>query len=92
MVGVGSGQESSRSVADGRFKLIQHLGSRGAWLFDLQQDPGETKDVLATERRSFYRLRSELDAWLAKVEGGADEGLRRSRTAQEKLRSLGYLQ
>ena len=82
----------SRSVSDGRFKLIQDLGGQGAWLFDLQQDPGETKDILAADRRSFHRLRGELDAWLVESEGGADEGLRKSREAEEKLRSLGYLE
>jgi arylsulfatase A-like enzyme len=83
---------TTRGVTDGRFKLIQELGRPEAWLFDLQEDPEETKDILATERRSFDRLRSELDAWLADTEGGADEGLRKSRSAEQKLRSLGYLQ
>jgi arylsulfatase A-like enzyme len=83
-----------RSVADGRHKLIQDLGGTGFWLYDLQQDPGETRDVLAAERRAFHRLRGDLGTWLARTEGQgrADESLRKAREAEEKLRSLGYLE
>jgi arylsulfatase A-like enzyme len=83
-----------RSVADGRFKLIQDLAGADFWLYDLQQDPGETKSVLAAERRTFHGLRETLGAWLARTEGTgrADESLRKARAAEEKLRSLGYLE
>lgn len=83
-----------RSVADGRFKLIQDLGGEAFWLFDLQKDPGETHDVLAAERRTFHRLRDTLGGWLAQTEGQgrADESLRKAREAEEKLRSLGYIE
>lgn len=83
-----------RAVADGRFKLIQDLGGDAFWLFDLQKDPGETHDVLAAERRTFHRLREALGGWLAQTEGQgrADESLRKAREAEEKLRSLGYLE
>ena len=83
-----------RSVADGRFKLIQDLGGEGFWLFDLKRDPGETRSVLAAERRTFHRLREVLGGWLARTEGQdrADESLRKAKEAEEKLRSLGYLE
>lgn len=83
-----------RSVADGRFKLIQDLGEDAFSLFDLRKDPGETRDVLATERRDFHRLRDALGGWLARTEGQglAGESLRKAREAEEKLRSLGYLE
>lgn len=83
-----------RSVADGRYKLIQDLAGTSFWLYDLQQDPGETRDVLAAERRTFHRLRGDLGTWLARTEGQgrADESLRKAREAEEKLRSLGYLE
>lgn len=83
-----------RSVADGRFKLIQDLGGDAFWLYDLQRDPGETRDVLAAERRNFHRLREALGGWLALTEGQgrADESLRKAKEAEEKLRSLGYLE
>jgi arylsulfatase A-like enzyme len=83
-----------RSVADGRYKLIQDLGGEAFWLFDLQKDPGEKHDVLAAERRNFHRLREALGGWLAQTEGQgrADESLRKAREAEEKLRSLGYIE
>lgn len=82
-----------RGVADGRFKLIEHLGTGDFQLFDLRRDPGETNDVRAAERRSFHRLRGTLAAWIERTEGGqTGESLRKSREAEEKLRALGYLQ
>jgi arylsulfatase len=79
-----------RSAADGRYKLIQNLAGKPPVLFDLQKDPGETRDVLAAERRSYAALRVVLDAWVARSEG--QDAAEASRLAQEKLRSLGYIQ
>lgn len=83
-----------RGVSDGRFKLVQDLGGESPALFDLKADPGETKNVLTTERRDYARLRDALTAWLARTEGAgtADESIRRAREAEQKLRSLGYIE
>ncbi len=80
-----------RSVSDGRFKLIEDLsGTHPPVLFDLKADPGETRNVLPAERRTYARLRDALAAWLARHEGkGAVEA---AREAQKKLRSLGYIE
>jgi arylsulfatase A-like enzyme len=79
-----------RSVSDGRFKLVQDLGGKPPALFDLQADPGETRNVLAADRRTYARLREALDAWLARHEGkGAADA---AREAQKRLRSLGYIE
>jgi arylsulfatase A-like enzyme len=85
-------QGTLRSASDGRFKLIQDLASGAFSLFDLAADPGETADVLRRERRSFARLRGALDGWLAATEGRGEAGLRKSREAEERLRSLGYIE
>jgi len=79
-----------RSVSDGRFKLIQDLGGKPPALFDLRSDPGETRNVLAAERRAYARLRDDLAAWLARTEGKGkvDEALE----AQRRLKSLGYIE
>jgi len=83
-------QGSQRSAADGRYKLIEDLAAGTQALYDLEADPGETKDVLAAERRAYAPLRDALAKWLAKNEGkGAADA---SRAAQEKLRSLGYIE
>lgn len=83
-------QGTLRSAADGQHKLIHDLGKGSYALYDLQGDPGETRDTLRGERRIFHRLRQSLTAWLGRTEGKgkADESLE----AERRLRSLGYLE
>jgi arylsulfatase A-like enzyme len=83
-------QGTLRSVSDGRFKLIEDLAGGAPKLFDLQADPGETRDVLAGQRRAYFTLRDALAGWLAHSEG--KDAVDASRAAQEKLRSLGYIE
>ena len=46
--------------------------------------------MLARQRRAYFSLRDALAGWLARSEGkGAVDA---SRAAQEKLRSLGYIE
>jgi arylsulfatase A-like enzyme len=83
-------QGTLRSASDGRFKLIQDLGGDPPLLFDLQADPGETRNVLTAQRRAYAALHDALTRWLARTEGkGASDA---ARAAQEKLRSLGYIE
>lgn len=79
-----------RSVSDGRFKLIESFAGKPPVLFDLKNDPGETRNILAAERRAYAALRDALNAWIARDEGKGSADA--SRAAQEKLRSLGYIQ
>ncbi len=83
-------QGSQRSAADGRYKLIADLAAGTQALYDLKADPGETKDVLAAERRAYAPLREALTRWLARSEGKGTADA--SRAAQERLRSLGYIE
>ncbi|HEY0558248.1 MAG TPA: sulfatase [Thermoanaerobaculia bacterium] len=83
-------QGTLRSASDDHFKLIQDLAGAPPRLFDLQADPGETRDVLAAQRRAYAALHDALTRWLAKNEGkGAADA---ARAAQERLRSLGYIE
>ena len=83
-----------RGVSDGRYKLIHDLANGGFALYDLSADPGETRDVLRDQRRTFHRLRQDLTAWLGRAEGewAASESVRKAQEAEKKLRSLGYLE
>ena len=83
-------QGALRSASDGHFKLIQDLASGAVSLFDLAADPGETRDVLRRERRAYARLRGSLDAWIARDEGQGS--VEKAREAEERLRSLGYIE
>lgn len=87
-------QGTYRSASDGRFKLIQDLGSGAVSLFDLAADPGETRDVLRGERRTYARLRDALTGWIGRSEGEGNESesVRKAREAEERLRSLGYIE
>lgn len=83
-------QGTLRSAADGRHKLIHDLGKGSFELYDLQADPKEKTDRLRQERRAFHGLREKLTAWLSRTEGKgkAEESLE----AEQKLRSLGYIE
>ncbi|HEX4495936.1 MAG TPA: sulfatase [Thermoanaerobaculia bacterium] len=81
---------SLRSASDGHFKLIQDLDGDPPLLFDLQTDPGETKNVLTSQRRAYAALHDALTRWLARTEGKGTTDA--ARAAQEKLRSLGYIE
>lgn len=87
-------QGTFRSASDGRYKLIQDLDAGTSALYDLDADPGEKSDVLRTERRAYFRLRDALTGWITKAEGhgSGDESVRKAKEAEEKLRSLGYIE
>ena len=80
-----------RAAIDGDYKLVADLAAGKTQLFDLSADPGEQRDLAATAtaREPLARLRRELEAFLAKIEGEA--GLRQSEEADQRLRALGYL-
>ncbi|HEV8579550.1 MAG TPA: sulfatase [Thermoanaerobaculia bacterium] len=83
-----------RSASDGRFKLIQDLASGAVSLFDLSTDPGETADVLRRERRAYARLRDSLAGWISHAENQdtAAASVQKAKEAEERLRSLGYIE
>jgi arylsulfatase A-like enzyme len=87
-------QGTFRSASDGRYKLIQDLDAGTSTLYDLDADPGEKSDVLRRERRAYFRLRDALTGWIAKAEGqgSGDESVRKAKEAEERLRSLGYIE
>jgi arylsulfatase A-like enzyme len=84
-------QATQRSLTEERYKLIVHLDGRFE-LYDLATDPGETRDVLRENRRTFARLRDELVAWMHRMEPGRfGDGPRVGEDFEEKLKALGYL-
>jgi len=64
----GLGYELSGNSAyfQGRWKLVRNLppGGDGQWhLYDLQADPGETRDLQSTQPEVFNALRQRYEAW-----------------------------
>jgi len=88
-----------RSVRDGRHKLIRipHPGADIFELYDVETDPGETRDLSADDPETLARLRQRLAEWengphhwsppeseSPDAEDDLEENL-------ERLRSLGYV-
>lgn len=61
-------------------------------LFDLQRDPGETRDVFGTFPEMADRLEVALDAWWQEIQPRREEGARDMETELiRRLEALGYL-
>ena len=86
----------SRCIRDGKYKLIQIPASGAEYLYDLAQDPGESRNLLAgsapTVEAIAGPMRQKLEAWAASptplptqfVHGEQNDVLLR-------LKALGYL-
>ncbi len=87
-------QYALRSATDGRSKLIFDQTKGSFQLHDLAADRFEQKDVLASERRTYFALRKKLEARMTLLEGGlATAGsLDAAREGERQLKALGYLQ
>ena len=65
------GSRPAGAVRDGKWKLVEHYDDNRAELFDLDADPGETRDLVAAEPGRTAALRARLREWRASV--GAQE-------------------
>jgi arylsulfatase A-like enzyme len=79
-----------RGIRAGRWKLIVDRAGGGRKLFDLEQDPGEQKNLRKTHPDVAERLEALLDAHYAE---GSTTARRMDLPAdlEQRLRSLGYL-
>jgi len=59
----GSGWAPGGAVRDGRWKLIELFAEARVELYDLETDPGETRDLAASDPEEVESLRAELAAW-----------------------------
>jgi len=50
-------------VRDGNWKLIHYYEDDRMELFNLSEDPGETKDLAATQSDQVRDLRAKLNNW-----------------------------
>jgi arylsulfatase len=83
------------ALRDERFKFFYDTRSGEEGLFDLETDPGESRDIAAEEplRTAYYR--QALHAWtlrLARRGPGGSEAAELTCEQCENLRSLGYIQ
>jgi arylsulfatase A-like enzyme len=83
--------DATRAVRRGRFKLIADRPSGRAVLFDLEADPGETRDVSERHPEIAGALRTALEASGGESAQGPElTGL--SPEEEQRLRALGYLE
>ena len=81
-----------RAIVFGRFKLVSPGGRRPIELFDLEADPGETRDVADAHPVVAAALRAELASWAAEglVRSGASD-FKPDAAMQAELKALGYV-
>jgi len=106
--GYGQNRHWLHVVRDARFKLVyapmerdqRWVGGVGKEfvLFDLEEDPGETRDVAAEHPEVFDRLKRALWSWyrapafpVASEAATCGEDRAVDRETEEQLRALGYL-
>jgi len=83
------------ALRDARFKYVYDTRSGEGWLFDLEQDPGETRDVQAAEPLRAAYCRESLQQWVANLadaahEAGVAPAGTMTREQCEQLKALGY--
>jgi arylsulfatase A len=61
------GGRPAGAIRDGDWKLVENFEDDGLELFDLAHDPGERKNLVATEAQRAAGLRDKLRAWRTEV-------------------------
>ena len=65
----GSGSRPSSAIRAGEWKLIEWLEDGRVELYNLDRDPGESRDLAAAESARAAQLKARLDAWRREVVG-----------------------
>jgi len=85
------------SIERGRWKLVLDQSQGGIALFDVESDPGETRDRAAENPRVVAALERELSDRIAAAEEkarrfGGEQRVELSDQQRERLRRLGYVE
>ena len=85
--------DAVRSIRHAELKLVSDRTKGTLRLFDLDADPGETRDASGTHPERAKALARELDAFVQQAPIAAPKPLEElPRSTVEQLRALGYLQ
>jgi arylsulfatase A-like enzyme len=84
------GEDALRSIRMGRHKLIHDRRTGRVELYDLEEDPGETRDLSSEQRDLVERLSSALEAF-QRDPLEPEAAPPPSKEDEERLRALGYL-
>ena len=81
------------SIAEGRWRLILDEGDEQVELYDEEADPGDTRDLAATESETAERLRGQLLRGLEQMElHAAPSEIEVPPELEEQLRNMGYVE
>lgn len=92
-----SGEDTRYTIRDARWRLIEDVRADDTWLYDLQLDPAELRDVSDRQPAVVDRLQRELrrqnerDRALRAALSPETESAEPSAETLEELRQLGYL-
>lgn len=82
------------TIRTDRWKVIRYPGVAGSdpiELYDVQEDPGETRNVARHHQKEIYELLDEMNAWLQLATDRLGSPQPLDPETLEKLRSLGYV-
>ena len=55
------------AIRDGRWKLLEYFEDGGLELYDLEEDPGERRDLADVHPERALQMRKQLQAWRAQM-------------------------
>lgn len=97
----GYAKDYQRSITSERYKLVsvpdpedrKVMQGRDLELYDLQRDPGETRNVIDEQPKVAEAMKKQLDRWIAEsgAPSEAPAEVTLDKQTEEELRSLGYL-
>jgi len=84
----------SYAIFDGDYKLVST--EKGAQLFNVTNDPGETRDLVATEPERAAKMKASLDSllrWLPRPTRDLNRSVKPvDEETQRALKGLGYIE
>jgi len=81
------------SMRTGKYKYMYNVEEKTGELYDLQNDPGESKNLAEQDRQTAERMKSEILRWTEITRNATTEqsGVTVDEKSVKELRSLGYI-
>jgi arylsulfatase A-like enzyme len=81
------------SLRTGRYKYIYNVEEKAGELYDLQNDPSESKNLVEEDRQTAERMKNEILRWVEITRQATSEqtGVKIDDKSVKELRSLGYI-
>ena len=80
-----------RSIRLGKWKAIEDRIENSWELYDIDRDPGETRNLAAENPAALQQLQEALACWADTLEFGEKTRVELSPDDKNELRSLGYI-